>query len=66
MQGGYFDINLRDAGFQDETFEFLSKLGNSSFLRKQESSSFKIFWIPAFAEKTKKERFSKVSGSEPA
>ena len=30
-----------------ETFEFHLEPNKSSFLRKQESSSFKIFWIPA-------------------
>jgi len=36
-----------------ETFEFLLEFGYSSFLRKQESISFKAFWIPAFAGMTK-------------
>jgi hypothetical protein len=44
-----------------ETFEFLPKLGKSSFLRKQESSLFKTFWIPACAGMTKWGYFSKVS-----
>jgi len=35
-----------------KTFEFLPKPGKSSFLRKQESSPFKTFWIPAFAGMT--------------
>jgi hypothetical protein len=30
-----------------ESFELLLKFGKSSFLRKQESSPFKTFWIPA-------------------
>jgi len=44
-----------------ETFEFLPKPSKSSFLRKQESSPFKVLWIPAFAGMTKEGRFSKVS-----
>jgi len=32
---------------QNESFELLLKFGKSSFLRKQESSPFKTFWIPA-------------------
>jgi hypothetical protein len=48
--------------FQEETFEFLPKPGKSSFLRKQESSPFKTFWIPAYAGMTKWGYFSKVSG----
>jgi hypothetical protein len=36
-----------------ESFELLLKLDKSSFLRKQESSPFKTFWIPAFAGMTK-------------
>jgi hypothetical protein len=38
----------------EETFDFCLELVNSSFLRKQESSHFKIFWIPAFVGMTKK------------
>jgi len=44
-----------------ESFELLLKYGKSSFLRKQESSLFKAFWIPAYAGMTKEGRFSKVS-----
>ena len=44
-----------------ESFELLLKFGKSSFLRKQESSLFKTFWIPAFAGMTKRGHFSKVS-----
>ena len=47
--------------FQEETFEFLPKPGKSSFLRKQESSPFKTFWITAYAGMTKWGYFSKVS-----
>jgi hypothetical protein len=36
-----------------ESFELLLKFGKSSFLRKQESSLFKTFWIPAYAGMTK-------------
>jgi hypothetical protein len=43
------------------SFELLRKFGKSSFLRKQESSLFKIFWIPAFAGMTKWGYFSKLS-----
>jgi len=42
-----------------ETFEFLLEFGYSSFLRKQESISFKAFWIPAFAGMTKLGAFFK-------
>jgi len=41
--------------------ELLLKFGKSSFLRKQESSSFKTFWIPACAGMTKWGYFSKLS-----
>jgi hypothetical protein len=49
--------------------EFLQKLSKSSFLRKQESISFKTFWIPVpvpdpdpgFAGMTMEGYFSKVS-----
>ena len=44
-----------------ESFELLLKFGKSSFLRKQESSLFKIFWIPAYAGMTKWGYFSKLS-----
>ena len=37
------------------------KFGKSSFLRKQESSLFKSFWIPAYAGMTKWGYFSKLS-----
>ena len=37
------------------------KFGKSSFLRKQESSLFKTFWIPAYAGMTKWGYFSKLS-----
>jgi hypothetical protein len=30
-----------------KSFELLLKFGKSSFLRKQESSPFNTFWIPA-------------------
>jgi hypothetical protein len=46
-----------------ESFELLLKFGKSSFLRKQESSLFKIFWIPAYAGMTKWRYFSKLSSS---
>ena len=42
-----------------ETFEFLTKPSKSSFLRKQESSSFKVLWIPAFARMTKRLDFQR-------
>jgi len=45
----------------NESFELLLKFGKSSFLRKQESSLFKIFWIPAYAGMTKWGYFSKLS-----
>jgi hypothetical protein len=38
---------------RSESFEFLRKPCKLSFLRKQESSPFKTFWIPAFAGMTK-------------
>ena len=44
-----------------ESFELLLKFGKSSFLRKQESSLFKTFWIPAYAGMTKWGYFSKFS-----
>jgi len=44
-----------------ESFELLLKYGKSSLLRKQESSLFKAFWIPAYAGMTKWGYFSKVS-----
>jgi hypothetical protein len=44
-----------------ESFELLLKSGKSSFLRKQESSPFKTFWIPAYAGMTKWGYFSKLS-----
>jgi hypothetical protein len=44
-----------------ESFELLLKFGKSSFLRKQESSPFKTFWIPAYAGMTKWGYFSKLS-----
>jgi len=44
-----------------ESFELLLKFGKSSFLRKQESSLFKTFWIPAYAGMTKWGYFSKLS-----
>ena len=50
-----------DAVILCESFELLLKFGNSSFLRKQESSSFKAFWIPAYAGMTKWGYFSKLS-----
>jgi hypothetical protein len=49
------------SGSQYESFELLLKFGKSSFLRKQESSSFKTFWIPAYAGMTKWGYFSKLS-----
>ena len=45
----------------DMRAELLLKFGKSSFLRKQESSSFKTFWIPAYAGMTKWGYFSKLS-----
>jgi len=56
--GQFLHLTLDD---YDETFEFLPKPSKSSFLRKQESSLFKVLWIPAFAGMTKEGRFSKVS-----
>jgi hypothetical protein len=47
--------------FLFESFELLLKFGKSSFLRKQESSLFKTFWIPAYAGMTKWGYFSKLS-----
>jgi hypothetical protein len=47
---------------RNESFEFRLKFEKSSFLRMQESSPFKIFWIPAFAGMTKESRYSKLSG----
>ena len=55
------DIDSRAKDSQIESFELLLKFGNSSFLRKQESSSFKAFWIPAYAGMTKWGYFSKLS-----
>jgi hypothetical protein len=49
-QDRYDPANVR----AEETFDFCLELVNSSFLRKQESSHFKTFWIPAFAGMTKK------------
>jgi len=51
------------------SFELLLKFGKSSFPRipdqgsgqAQESSSFKTFWIPAYAGMTKWGYFSKLS-----
>ena len=57
------DIDSRAKDSQIESFELLLKFGNSSFLRKQESSSFKAFWIPAYAGMTKWGYFSKLSKS---
>ncbi|MBU2026929.1 MAG: hypothetical protein KJ814_04820 [Proteobacteria bacterium] len=59
-------IDLRAASVisgytQYESFELLLKFGKSSFLRKQESSPFKTFWIPAYAGITKWGYFSKLS-----
>jgi hypothetical protein len=58
-------IDINDTRSLHETFEFRLKPGKSSFLRKQESSPFKTFWIPAFAGMTKSLDFqrslSKVS-----
>ena len=45
-----------------ESFELLLKFGKSSFLRKQESSLFKTFWIPAYAGMTKWGYISKLLG----
>jgi hypothetical protein len=43
-----------------ESFELLLKFGKASFLRKQGSSPFKTFWIPAYAGMTKWGYFSKL------
>jgi len=58
--GGY-NIDSQQVNAIIETFEFLPKPSKSSFPRKQESSPFKVLWIPAFAGMTKEGRFSKVS-----
>jgi hypothetical protein len=63
----FFREDVRNADLQrwKESFELLLKFGKSSFLRKQESSSFKIFWIPAYAGMTKWGDFSKLSENRP-
>ncbi|MBU2251835.1 MAG: hypothetical protein KKI04_00115, partial [Proteobacteria bacterium] len=60
---------VAQSGFRDiytygESFELLLKFGKSSFLRKQESSPFKAFWIPAYAGMTKWGYFSKLSRND--
>jgi hypothetical protein len=45
----------------NETFEFLPKLGKSSFLRKQESSHLRGFIDSRFRGNDKEGRFSKLS-----
>jgi len=52
---------MRNLERQRESFELLLKFGKASFLRKQESSLFKTFWIPAYAGMTKWGYFSKLS-----
>ena len=49
-----FSSSKQEVAFiKTDSFELLLKCDKSSFLRKQESSPFKTFWIPAYAGMTK-------------